>query len=663
MSRRPPRPEPPAAPSTASRTLLTPVVRRLLALAIVPAAACTRGAQQPAGAPTAGTYGLVRADGRDGALVAPTGTRPGARLQAALEVRPDTDLPAGALLVVDQGCRDGERLFRGSEVRYALPELGGDARVEVGGGAARGGVRALARDDGWFAFELARPVAAGERIGLALDVPTNPLPLELVLFAEVRPRDGAARRLPGFVAVRLADARADWLRVLLPAQAEPDRPLAGRVAFMAGLSGPAASSHETPLPEGTLELLGPSVQLALPLPPDPDPSLPQAVAFELPPLPPGTHRIRARWRESPHVEGISNPVVVGPAESVWFGTLHAHTAVGGHASGTPSGSLHYARDVARLDFLCLSEHRESPEFDGAWLRDLALSHTLEERFVVFNGYEWTDPEAGHRHVLFREPLAPAPPPPDLAALAASLGRDPDVLLVAHHPLWAAGAAQRRFVWGEPGALPRQRLAEAYSWHGSSLERASSFPFHGNAEQMLPAALRTDLISALQDGQRFFVVADGDNHLGKPGALIGVEWPRGRRYAFQGLTAAVAPRLERDALFGALDAGECYGTTGARLRLAARRTGTRCTVEVAGAAPLAAIELRTPHASLGERRFEAPVPAAQTSYARLFVDPAAGTWDARVEFELPEPASREPLLIGVTQHDHHAAWKLLAPPSW
>ena len=212
-------------------------------------------------------------------------------------------------------------------------------------------------------------------------------------------------------------------------------------------------------------------------------------------------------------------------------------------------------------------------------------------------------------------------------------------------------------------LPRQRLAEVYSWHGSSLEHDSPFPLHGNADQVLPREWQTDVLSALRAGHRLFLVADGDNHLGKPGALVGIEWPKGRRYAYQGLTAVFAADLERAQLFDALDRGHVFGTTGARMIVEATRDGSRARLRIAASAPLDRVAVRPVDGATVERRFAPPEPTQSTALARHYADATAGAWDVELELEVAPECVDQPWIVEVAQHDFHHAWRLLPPPAW
>jgi hypothetical protein len=606
-------------------------------------------------------------------------------LHGRLRLRFEQALPAGCSIRLVQGYDENGRWLGGSELRYALPPVPGLGGRAYGVGArlvAREGGRelgvlavgSLPPDSGWLVVRLDRPLATDAELEVmlgdpnqpAVGPPANPLPLEVELAAEVAfpAAPESWKRLDGRVWVRIAPSEADWLRVTVPSQAASGtRPLA-TVAFMAGFSGPQQSSLEALLPAGTLEVSGPFPSFEVKLAAESPAQDPQALHVELPPLPAGLHRIAVRFRGARELRGLSNPIRVGGEEPpTFFGSIHNHTLLGGHATSTPSRALRYAREVSSLDFVALSEHREAPTFDGAWLAALAESESRADRFVVFTAWEWTDARSGHRHVLARAPRLAPQSPADLASFSATVARDPDLLVVGHHSLWNGGTAQKRFDWGEPGALPRQRLAEAYSWHGCSLVHDSDFPLHGNHEQELPPELHTDICSALARGHQLFLVADGDDHLGKPGCLVGIEWPHGRRYAYHGLVAVRAPALARDALFHAMESGAVYGTTGARMLVSATRRSDGVTVAIAATAPLARVSVRSPERVLAEKTFDPIAPDAGRTDAALFVDPTKGTWDAQVDLDSHDAPVEDPWIVEVAQQDLHHAWLLLPPASW
>jgi hypothetical protein len=195
-----------------------------------------------------------------------------------------------------------------------------------------------------------------------------------------------------------------------------------------------------------------------------------------------------------------------------------------------------------------------------------------------------------------------------------------------------------------------------------MEHDSAFPLHGNHDQELPPERGTSISAALARGHRLALVADSDNHLGRPGGLVGIEWPKGRRYAFQGVTAVRAAELTRGALFDALDRGDCYGTSGARLHVSATRDGARVRLALHAAAPLAGVELRSPLARLAFQAFPAAPHDEGPPDAPLFLDPTRGVWDAELELAAGDGHDAEPLVVEVAQQDGHRAW-LLLPAAW
>ena len=82
---------------------------------------------------------------------------------------------------------------------------------------------------------------------------------------------------------------------------------------------------------------------------------------------------------------------------VFFADLHSHT---GYSDGTlmPAVAHRYARDVAKLDVFCLTDHLESVD-ETEWLdmREQAWDFNEEGKFVVIPGLEWTK-EWGHLNI-------------------------------------------------------------------------------------------------------------------------------------------------------------------------------------------------------------------------------------------------------------------------
>ncbi|MFO0982441.1 MAG: hypothetical protein U1E76_12015 [Planctomycetota bacterium] len=74
--------------------------------------------------------------------------------------------------------------------------------------------------------------------------------------------------------------------------------------------------------------------------------------------------------QSAGARGSSNPFVRCEAggDRLYFGSLHNHSAIGGHAAGPLRAGVRLARDVTRLDFFALTEHAGAPHFHWPALR-------------------------------------------------------------------------------------------------------------------------------------------------------------------------------------------------------------------------------------------------------------------------------------------------------
>ena len=94
---------------------------------------------------------------------------------------------------------------------------------------------------------------------------------------------------------------------------------------------------------------------------------------------------------------------------LYWGDPHVHSALSLDAEGEPDELMHYARDLARLDFVALTEN---DEMYSCWLTraerirgcEIAEAWTEEGKFVALNGFEYTRPALdntsnNHRTVL------------------------------------------------------------------------------------------------------------------------------------------------------------------------------------------------------------------------------------------------------------------------
>jgi len=271
---------------------------------------------------------------------------------------------------------------------------------------------------------------------------------------------------------------------------------------------------------------------------------------------PGTYRLRARSAD----DGLtceSNPIVCqaeAPAYELYWGDLHAQTQRR-WGEGLIDAQFAFARESAGLDFSSVQANDHIVPA-AAWEEMKAAANRFHEdgRFVGVVGYEWSDisPRGGDHNVYYRGAEGPIHrcghsgtdgsledtsdahlDRTPITALYETLRERDDVLVVPH-----MGGRPANLEFHDPEL---ERVMEVYSTHGY-------FPWF--------------VEEALRRGYRLGIIAGSDDHKGRPGAShCGRSVWRNHR---GGLTAVYARDLSREALFEALRARRCYGTSGARI---------------------------------------------------------------------------------------------------
>jgi hypothetical protein len=186
-----------------------------------------------------------------------------------------------------------------------------------------------------------------------------------------------------------------------------------------------------------------------------------------------------------------------------------------------------------------------------WEHLLTLSAAFYEpgTFVSFPGFEWTNWQYGHKHVLFlRE---------DEAELLSAFDDE------TNHPeeLWAAlGSREAITISHHPGGGP---IPTFWKYHDPDLEPVVEIvSVHGVSEALehprsIYRPVESGMVqSALSRGHRLGLIGSGDTHDGHPG--IG-----GTDGSHIGLVGIYATDLTREGIFEALRARRVYATTGCR----------------------------------------------------------------------------------------------------
>lgn len=434
---------------------------------------------------------------------------------------------AGAFRIEGRSLAAGERI----EIVYGAGPAGAtvDRYAEVGS-EIRVGLDADA--DGrraWIPSAVAVDVVAGE-------------PAELVAFgpAEVAPGDAIELALS---LVDEAGNRARWPDAQAGAPASPATAASGsaRAAFVV-----ESLDRASAVPASGLGRQSSAV-------PARDPHRLRLVA----PDEPGTLRLRVRG-EGPlaRFEAELPPIVVrrAPRRLVWA-DLHGHTRYS-DGTGSPDAYFRYARDVARLDVVALTDHDhwgiealdESPARQKETLA-LAKSYHEPGRFVTLPGYEWTSWLHGHRHVLsFDDTLtvhssidSETDRPDELWAAL----RGKPVLTFAHHSAGDPVATN----WHFPPDPELEPVTEIASVHGMSEAADAPAPIGG-------AVAGNFVRDVLLHGAKLGFVGSGDSHDGHPGLA---QIASGQ----SGLAGLFVESLERGSIRSALVRRQTFATNGIR----------------------------------------------------------------------------------------------------
>jgi hypothetical protein len=315
----------------------------------------------------------------------------------------------------------------------------------------------------------------------------------------------------------------------------------------------------------------------------------------------GVWRISAVFRAAElELVARSNPIVVSSsAPRILWADLHGHTAES-DGTGSPEGYFEYARDVAALDVVALTDHDHwgilfLDEHPAMWERMRAAADSFDEpgRFLAVLGYEWTNWISGHRCVVYFGPSAEVHSSLD-AATGTPAGlwnrlRGSDTLTIAHHTAGGPIALD----WSIAPDPELEPVTEIVSVHGSSEAADSPKRIYAPVEKNFAR-------DALDRGYRLGFIGSGDSHDGHPGlAHLGDHYPT------SGLAAILSEDLTRESVLAAIKARRVYATTGERILLRFSVAGGRMGevveleegvenngiyVHVVGTAPIQSIEV-------------------------------------------------------------------------
>ncbi|TDJ68287.1 MAG: DUF3604 domain-containing protein [Planctomycetota bacterium] len=317
-----------------------------------------------------------------------------------------------------------------------------------------------------------------------------------------------------------------------------------------------------------------------------------SVTVELRGAPPGVHRVRAVLDlGARELTTTSNPILVDSgAELVLWGDLHGHSNYS-DGTGLPEDYFRYARDVAALDVVCLTDHDhfgvlfldQRPEM-WAEIRAQVTAFHDPGRFVTLLGFEWTSWIHGHRHVVYFEDegevISSLDPETETPRQLWDRLRGRQALTFAHHSAGDPIPTNWSFR-PDPELEP---VTEIMSVHGSS-EAADS------PSRLRGAVTGNFVRDVLDSGVELGFIGSGDSHDGHPGLPhlspvygYSAAGPGGGRehMGTGGVAAILTSDCTRSGVLAALRARRVYATSGPRILLFVDLAGSGMGATVAAA---------------------------------------------------------------------------------
>jgi hypothetical protein len=266
--------------------------------------------------------------------------------------------------------------------------------------------------------------------------------------------------------------------------------------------------------------------------------------------------------------------------NVYWGDTHCHSTysidVPSFRGETPDKLFIYARDVAKLDFLAVTDHAEAYQEDN-WqkFQKTANEFYVPGNFVTFIGFEYTSmdssgqgfdhskPGGGHKHVIFRDNNVTSAPISSMTTSIEELWellKPYEAIVIAHSP--ADGGLRHSADWNYVNAA-MMPLVEIYSTHGSSEKTGTEEAVLGFIDDRSVESALMRWVETGNEGYKLGIVASSDDHSGHPG---NVDESQVFPPHSAGLTAVLATEKTREAIYDALKSKRTYATSGPRISL-------------------------------------------------------------------------------------------------
>ena len=524
----------------------------------------------------------------------------------------------------------------------------GFTTAEIEGEAGEATLEARDTPGFWVDFFVrGRDLAAGERLRITYGA--GPRGANADSYAESDSRfwitvdgdgDGYGQVLKDSPGVRVDPGPPSLLQMVLPSTAEPGDTVRLRLSLL-DAAGSAGCEFE-----GQVELAATQDGIEIPSPVTFEAEDRGVRSVEIEIAQAGVLRLLGHAEvDGRAILGQSNPLLIeSDGAPILWADLHGHSNLS-DGTGTPSEFLSYARDVAGLDVVSLTDHDHwgmlfLDDHPDLWadIQEATEQFHAPGEFVTILGYEWTNWIHGHRHVLYFEDqgeiLSAIDPDYETPAQLWDALRGQPALTFAHHSAGGPVATN----WLYPPDPELEPVTEVASVHGSSEAMDSPKRIYSP----LPGNFVRDV---LNNGYRLGFIGSGDSHDGHPGL------PHLVNPAGGGMAALLTSEHTRRGVYEALRERRSYATNGPRIILRTALDANRMGSIV-------------PADSLSETsvlyvRFIGTSPLERIDVVRsgeiTTEIPGEGMWDLATTVELTGIQPGEYVYVRAVQEDRGAAW--------
>lgn len=273
-------------------------------------------------------------------------------------------------------------------------------------------------------------------------------------------------------------------------------------------------------------------------------------------------------------------------DNVYFGNLHSHTSYS-DGSGTPRQAYRHARNVARVDFLAITEHNHSKAEQGASAdrQDgilIAKNHNLysgsgpnslisaanaanvDGTFVALYGQEFSSISSGNHVNIFDVPEVITVPNGAYDQLVAFLGsirdsRNKQPILQMNHPGLNGNNPAKDY--GQDDFSTKAEWIEQVDRFARTIAILNGPHSVKTADNRPPPSLESQYLRYLSLGFHVAPIADQDNHYRTWGD------------ATTARSAVIAPALTKQNILDGIDKRHVYATEDKNLRVVVRVNGS------------------------------------------------------------------------------------------